>query len=71
MRSSSRVVADPAVVDPRFLVDGAKLDRIAAIIAEHWPEQIAPGDLIDPALWGRIEAARRALCDALDLAELD
>ena len=24
-----RVVADPATVDPRFLVDEAKLDRIA------------------------------------------
>ena len=66
-----RVVADPAAVDPRFLVDAAKLDRIAAGIAERWPEQIAPGDLLDPALWDRIEAARRALCDALDLAELD
>ena len=26
-----RVVADPATVDPRFLVDEAKLDRIAAL----------------------------------------
>ena len=66
-----RVVADPAAVDPRFLVDAPKLDRIAGVIAERWPEQIAPGDLVDPALWGRIEAARRALCIVLDLAELD
>ena len=28
-----RVVADPATVDPRFLVDEAKLDRIAEVIA--------------------------------------
>ena len=27
-----RVVADPATVDPRFLVDDAKLDRIAAVV---------------------------------------
>ena len=61
----------PATVDPRFLVDAAKLDRIAATIAARWPGQIAPGDLLDPALWDRIEAARRALYDALDLTELD
>ena len=56
-----RVVADPATVDPRFLVDAAKLDRIADCIARHWPEQIAPAELADPALSDRIETARRAL----------
>lgn len=65
-----RVVADPATVDPRFLVDEAKLDRIAALVETWWPESIAPGDLADPALWGRIEAARAALLSMLDLAEL-
>ena len=34
-----RVVADPATVDPRFMVDKAKLDRIADVIAQHWPER--------------------------------
>jgi succinylarginine dihydrolase len=62
-----RVVADPATIDPRFLVDEAKLDRIAACIAAHWPEQIAPADLADPALEEEIEAARRALYSLLDL----
>jgi succinylarginine dihydrolase len=65
-----RVVADPATVDPRFLADPAKLDCIADIISRHWPEQIAPDDLGDPALWDRIEQARRALYDAIDLAGL-
>jgi len=65
-----RVVADPATVDPRFLVDAAKLDRIAECIARHWPEQIAPDDLEDPALWDRIETARRALHALLDLDAL-
>ena len=65
-----RVVADPATVDPRFLVDEAKLDRVAECIGRSWPEQTAPGDLRDPALWERIEAARRALYELLDLAEL-
>jgi succinylarginine dihydrolase len=65
-----RVVADPATVDPRFLVDAPQLDRIAALIEAWWPERIAPGDLADPDLHGRIEAARSALLSTLDLAEL-
>jgi succinylarginine dihydrolase len=65
-----RVVADPATVDPRFLADEARLDRIAGCIAAHWPEAIAPADLADPALPGRIEDARRELYALLDLEAL-
>jgi succinylarginine dihydrolase len=64
-----RVVADPATIDPRFLVDEAKLDRIAAVIAEHWPEEISQDQIGDPALIGRIVAARTALLNTLDLPE--
>ena len=65
-----RVVADPATVDPRFLVDKAKLDRISDVVAQYWPEQIHHADLQQPALISEIEAARMALLEALDLAEL-
>ncbi len=65
-----RVVADPATVDPRFLLDAAKADRIATVIAAHWPESIGPGDLGNPALWEQAWTARRTLLDALDLGEL-
>jgi succinylarginine dihydrolase len=65
-----RVVADPATVDPRFLVDEARLDRIAECVATHWPEAIDPADLVEPGLAEAIEAAREALCRTLDLAEL-
>jgi len=65
-----RVVADPASVDPRFLVDGAKLDQIGEVIERHWPETIAPEQLAEPALWQEIEAARAALLDLLGLNEL-
>jgi succinylarginine dihydrolase len=65
-----RVIADPATIDPRFLVDEAKLDRIAGCITAHWPERIAPADLADPALWDRIETARRALLALLGLETL-
>ena len=65
-----RVVADPATVDPRFIADEAKLDRIAAVVARHWPEAIAPGDLASPTLASEVRKARIALLDALDLSEL-
>jgi succinylarginine dihydrolase len=65
-----RVVADPATVDPRFLADEAKLDRVAAVIEAEWPDEIAPDDLLQPGLWSRMERARAALLDDLDLAEL-
>ncbi len=65
-----RVVCDPAHVDPRFLVDDAKLDGIAAIITAHWPEDIAPTQLADPALWDTVAAARHALIEHLGLTPL-
>ena len=65
-----RVVADPTTVDPRFLVDNAKLDWIADVIRGHWPEQIHHDDLQSPALIRAIETARAALLEALDLTEL-
>ncbi|RED15742.1 N-succinylarginine dihydrolase [Parasphingopyxis lamellibrachiae] len=65
-----RVLADPATVDPRFLMDEAKIDRAADIVATTWPETIDADALADAALWNRIAAARTALCEALDLQEL-
>lgn len=65
-----RVVADPATIDPRFLVDDAELDRIAAVVEVHWPEAIDPAAIADPALIARIEAARRALLETLGIVEL-
>ncbi|MGN6374677.1 MAG: N-succinylarginine dihydrolase [Sphingomonas sp.] len=65
-----RVVADPAAVDRRFLVDAAALDRIAAVVETHWPETIDPGAIADPALVGRIERARHALIETLGIVEL-
>jgi succinylarginine dihydrolase len=65
-----RVVADPATVDPRFLVDESKLDQIAGVVGQSWPEQIHRDDLQEPALIADIEAARATLLDALGLSEL-
>ena len=65
-----RVVADPATIDPRFLVDEARLDAISAVIAAHWPEAIPFDGIADPALLSRIADARHALLDLLGIVEL-
>ena len=65
-----RVVADPAAVDPRFLVDETKLDRIADVVTRYWPEQIVSNELQQPPVIAQIESARAALLDTLGLSEL-
>ena len=65
-----RVQCDPSTVDPRFLANEEKLDCLGDVIAEHWPEQIAAGDLTNPLLIDKIIAARAALLQALDLDKL-
>ena len=65
-----RVVADPATVDPRFLLDEAKAARIESIITAFWPETIHPSELGNPDLAARVIAARAALLDGLELNDL-
>jgi succinylarginine dihydrolase len=65
-----RIVAEPESVDPRFIADEPKLDRLSALVEAEWPERIEPNDLLDPPLWARMEGARAALLGALDLEAL-
>ena len=65
-----RVVADPATVDARFMLDEAKADLLERIIAEHWPQQIDPSDIGSDRLANEVRAARAALLGALDLSAL-
>lgn len=65
-----RVVADPSAVDPRFLVNEARLGALAEVIERYWPEEIHRDDLQGPALISDIEKARSKLLETLDLAEL-
>ena len=65
-----RVACDASAVDPRFLVDEAKLDLLADVIGRHWPEEIAAAELQKPSLIASVRAARAALLDALELPEL-
>jgi succinylarginine dihydrolase len=65
-----RVVADPDSVDPRFLVDDAKLDAVAEVIRTKWPIEIDTADLQKPSLIQDCRAARLALLETLGLEEL-
>ena len=65
-----RVVADPATVDPRFMLDEMKADRIEAVIAETWPEKIDPADIGTDALAKTVIEAREALLTVLSLDTL-
>ncbi|WP_072381775.1 N-succinylarginine dihydrolase [Novosphingobium sp. NDB2Meth1] len=65
-----RVVADPATVDPRFLLTEARADMLETLIAKAWPEQIDPTDLGSDSLASSVIAARAALLEALGLSEL-
>jgi succinylarginine dihydrolase len=65
-----RIACNLSTIDPRFLVDEAKLDRLAEVIGRHWPAEIAIAELQQPTLIASVRAARLALLDALDLAEL-
>jgi succinylarginine dihydrolase len=64
-----RVVCDPATVDPRFLVDEAKLDRIAGVIRATWPERVGPEEHATLGAWPAAERARAALLEELGLSD--
>ncbi|HEX3423371.1 MAG TPA: N-succinylarginine dihydrolase [Sphingomicrobium sp.] len=64
-----RLVADPLSVDPRFIVDSAKLDRIAEVVDGNWPAQIHHSELQQPSLVAEIERARTALLDIIGIFE--
>lgn len=65
-----RVVADPRVVDQRFLLDDTQAEIISKVINEFWPESIAPEEIGDISLSERVITARGKLLDALGLSEL-
>ncbi|MES2492961.1 MAG: N-succinylarginine dihydrolase [Pseudomonadota bacterium] len=66
-----RVVADPATVDPRFLLTDCSVELISAVISRNWPEQIDPADLANATLAAQVISARARLLEALELSELE
>tara|TARA_R100001198_G_scaffold33998_3_gene18386 strand:+ start:8856 stop:10103 length:1248 start_codon:yes stop_codon:yes gene_type:complete len=65
-----QVVADPATVDARFLLDEAKAQRIESVIAQAWPERIEPEEIGSEKLAKTVIEAREALLAVLSLDEL-
>jgi succinylarginine dihydrolase len=65
-----RVVADPATVDPRFMVDEAKLDRIEQVVSDTWFETLEPANLGHPDTERQAVWARKQLLDAVGLGAL-
>ncbi|MGB7409141.1 MAG: N-succinylarginine dihydrolase [Pontixanthobacter sp.] len=65
-----RVVADPATVDARFLLNEKTAEDIGSVVAEYWPETIEPAEVGDRDLAKRVVMARGKLLHALDLGEL-
>ncbi|WP_108809691.1 N-succinylarginine dihydrolase [Sphingorhabdus sp. Alg231-15] len=66
-----RIVADPDVIDPRFLATPEKLDAISAVVENYWPETITPDQLLDTSLQDTVKNARKALLQACALTELE
>lgn len=66
-----RVVADPETVDQRFIASHAKLDQIAAVVEQYWPENIVPAQLSEAGLFDKIRTARSALLEICRLQQLD
>lgn len=56
-----------AAVDPRFMLDERKLDRLERLVESYWPEAIAPADLANPDLWGQCGNAHSALLAGLSI----
>ncbi|MBB3763279.1 N-succinylarginine dihydrolase [Sphingomicrobium lutaoense] len=65
-----RVACDPARVDPRFLVDPDKLDRMAEVVKAYWPEEIDGRELQSETLVRAVRDARNAILELMELGEL-
>ncbi len=49
-----RVPVSPAAraaIHPGYLLTAKLWDQLAALVERHWPEAVAPGDLLNPDLW--------------------
>ncbi len=65
-----RVVADPATVDPRFMLDEAKAAKMASVVSEYWPETIDTDQIGSKALADQVRTARAKLLEVLEITEL-
>lgn len=66
-----RVVADPATVDPRFMLDDEKAAKLEDVMEQYWPERIDPAQVGGEALAKQVREARGKLLETLGVTELD
>jgi succinylarginine dihydrolase len=50
-----------AAIDPRFLLNDRRWEKLCALVEAHWPESIDAADLRNPDLWAQAFAAHDAL----------
>lgn len=65
-----RVVADPATVDPRFMLSDDRAELLEQVIGQYWPEQIDPADIGSEVLAETVRTARHKMLESLDLTIL-
>jgi len=51
-------------------LDEAKIDALQAVVRAHYRDELSPADLADPAFAEECKAARKAILEVLDLADL-
>lgn len=51
------MVADPASIDPRFMIDQVRLDHIEAVVRDYWPRSLAVDDMAEPSIWPDLRRA--------------
>ncbi len=65
-----RIVADPAAVNQRFMLDDAKATLLEQVITAYWPESIDPAQIGSAELADAVITARTKLLEAFELSEL-
>lgn len=59
-----------AAVNPAFILDDQKIDRLQDWVRAHYRDKIAPNDLMDPALMVESLDALKALSELLEVGDL-
>lgn len=62
-----RVQCDPADVDPRFLLDEARIDGLSKLVERFWPETLDAASIQSEAVVAQVKEARMQLLEALGL----
>jgi succinylarginine dihydrolase len=48
-------------IHPGYLLTPQRWERLCALVEAWWPAEVAPDDLLNPALWDAARGAHQAL----------